>query len=137
MADMESRIDEPTADTTQGDLEMGDDGVIDLESGATAEVGGAEGEDEGDGLPFQGDEPQIISPRVTFLDYLKSPIVELLVGLAEEQLLLTAHEALLVQSPFFKDACSQFSPDATVSLEPGGWLPTSNMDPLETPDRAR
>lgn len=122
MADVEPLVDEPMADATQGDVDMGGDGVIEIESGATVEAGEAEGDAEGDGLPFQEDEPEIAAPRITFIDYLKSPIVELLVGSGEEQTLLTAHEALLTQSPFFKDACAQFSPDATVSLCSANWV---------------
>ena len=47
--------------------------------------------------------------------YLKSPIIELLVGQGEEQTLLTAHQALLVKSPFFAEAVAQFSDAATVN----------------------
>jgi hypothetical protein len=59
-------------------------------------------------------EEEAIPERVTFIDYLKTPIVELLIGQGEHQTLLTAHQALLVQSPFFEDACSQFSENAFV-----------------------
>lgn len=41
--------------------------------------------------------------------YLKSPIVELLVGLGDNQTLLTAHEALLTQSPYFAGLVAEFA----------------------------
>jgi len=52
-------------------------------------------------------------PRITFIDYLRSPIIEIVVGAGDAQTLLTAHQALLVQSPFFASAVAQFSPEAT------------------------
>ena len=57
----------------------------------------------------------ILQVRLTNRSYLKSPIIELLVGQGEEQTLLTAHQALLTKSPFFADAVAQFSKEATVS----------------------
>lgn len=45
---------------------------------------------------------------------MKSPIIELLIGSKDDQTLLTAHQALLIQSPFFAEALAQFSEDATV-----------------------
>jgi hypothetical protein len=52
--------------------------------------------------------------RVTYVDYLKSPVIGLLVGQGDEQALLTAHQALLVKSPWFADACAKFSNDVSV-----------------------
>ncbi|KZF21558.1 hypothetical protein L228DRAFT_239525 [Xylona heveae TC161] len=49
--------------------------------------------------------------RVTFLDYLKSPIVELSVGQGDALASLTAHEALLKQSPYFLEACAKSDED--------------------------
>ncbi|MCJ1478149.1 hypothetical protein MMC13_006825 [Lambiella insularis] len=43
----------------------------------------------------------------------EEPDARLLVGEGEDQTLLTAHQALLVKSPFFADAVSQFSAEAT------------------------
>ncbi|KAF2774398.1 hypothetical protein EJ03DRAFT_263038 [Teratosphaeria nubilosa] len=63
-----------------------------------------------------GDEPtglEDIEPnipeRATFLDYLRSPIIELVVGQGDEETALYAHQALLVQSPFFQEAVAQMS----------------------------
>ncbi|TKW53487.1 hypothetical protein CTA1_12397, partial [Colletotrichum tanaceti] len=68
---------------------------------------------EGD-LPFaEGGENDPVEPRTTFVSYLSSPVVTLLVGQGESEAIVTAHQALLVQSPFFKEACAQFSDDGS------------------------
>jgi hypothetical protein len=54
--------------------------------------------------------------RVTYIDYLKSPVIGLLVGQGDEQALLTAHQALLTSSPWFADACAKFSDEVSVSF---------------------
>jgi hypothetical protein len=54
--------------------------------------------------------------RVTYIDYLKSPVIGLLVGQGDEQALLTAHQALLTSSPWFADACAKFSDEVSVSI---------------------
>ncbi|KAK2802500.1 hypothetical protein FQN50_007306 [Emmonsiellopsis sp. PD_5] len=82
---------------------------------------------EGDAENAAGGEeeaPAPESPAATFIDYLKSPIVELVVGRGEEQTTLTAHQALLTPSPFFKDAVAQLpetgpssSPQRRIHLE--------------------
>ncbi len=83
-----------------GDVEMGE---------------GAEG-DERIVLPFaEGGESE---PRTTFISYLTSPVVTLIVGSAESETILTAHQALLVQSPFFADACAAFADDGSVRRAP-------------------
>lgn len=77
----------------EGDVEMqgGDDGDDVVE---VAENGAAAG-----GVP----EEEKPAERVTFIDYLKSPMVELLIGTGDSQTLLMAHKALLTKSPFFKE----------------------------------
>ncbi|GAP87798.1 putative UPF0092 membrane protein [Rosellinia necatrix] len=74
----------------------------------------AEGEGaglEGAVLPFaEGDD---IDPHTTFISYLMSPVVTLIVGSAENETILTAHQALLIQSPFFADACAAFADDGS------------------------
>lgn len=45
--------------------------------------------------------------------YLRSPIIEILVGAGEDSTLLTAHQTLLLRSPFFASAIAQFGADAT------------------------
>ncbi|KAI0862298.1 hypothetical protein F4860DRAFT_123562 [Xylaria cubensis] len=62
-------------------------------------------------LPFaEGGESD---PRTTFISYLTSPVVTLIVGSAENETILTAHQALLTQSPFFADACAAFAHDGS------------------------
>lgn len=41
--------------------------------------------------------------------YLKSPIVELVIGKAEQLSILSAHQDLLTQSPFFEQKCADFA----------------------------
>ncbi|KAK1987718.1 hypothetical protein LZ30DRAFT_579520 [Colletotrichum cereale] len=83
---------------------------------ADVEMEGAEAADNADGenLPFaDGGESDPVEPRTTFVSYLSSPIVTLLVGQGEGETIVTAHQALLVQSPYFKEACAQFSDDGS------------------------
>lgn len=93
-----------------GDVTMGDDEVQVVDAGkATANVDHGE-----NGLPYQVEEEEdyeeeVIPTRVTFVDHLKSPIIQLLIGEGNEQTILTAHQALLVRSPFFEEACAGFS----------------------------
>lgn len=93
-----------------GDVEM-------TEGGAAAETA-AEGGDapaNKDELPFaeeSADSPP--PPRVTFLQYLSSPIVTLIVGTGDQEAVLTAHQSLLIQSSWFAEACADFTDDGTV-----------------------
>lgn len=71
-------------------------------------------------LPFAG-EDTVVEPepaRILFIDYLTSPIVTLIVGSGDRETFLTAHQALLVQSPYFKAQCDAFTDDGSVSIEP-------------------
>ncbi|KAI0115723.1 hypothetical protein GGR51DRAFT_360615 [Nemania sp. FL0031] len=82
----------------------GDD--VDMGEGEGAAAG-----EEGMVLPFaEGGESD---PRPTFMSYLASPVVTLIVGSAQNETILTAHQALLVQSPFFVDACAAFADDGS------------------------
>lgn len=92
---------------------------------ATVEMGGEEvaveieaatapADETENGLPFQDEVIEDVPARTTFVDYLKSPIINLLVGQGGEQALLTAHQALLVTSPWFAEACARFSDDVSV-----------------------
>ena len=75
---------------------------------------GAEGSAEASAeLPF-AEEP-VEEARQTFMGYLMSPVVSLLVGQAGSEQVLTAHQALLSKSPYFKEACASFAED-TVRL---------------------
>ncbi len=105
---IDDAIDDAMGDEPPVDVEMVEE-VVQVETGANATTNGE------NGIVVQDDEEEVVVPtRVTFVDHLRSPIVEILVGEGEGQALLTAHQALLVQSPFFEDACSQFSDHAQV-----------------------
>ena len=109
MSDFEPSIDDAMGDETPADVEMVGKEVIEVKKGEDATTNGE------NGIAFQDDEEEVVIPtRITFVDHLKSPVVELLVGEGEGQALLTAHQSLLTQSPFFEDACSQFSDNALV-----------------------
>ena len=80
------------------DVEMVED-----EDGEEADAGepAANGEDGGP-----------VNLQTIFLDYLKSPIVELVVGGGggdEDTTLITAHQAILAQSPFFAERLADLS----------------------------
>ncbi|EMR71487.1 hypothetical protein UCREL1_1474 [Eutypa lata UCREL1] len=83
-----------------GDIEMGE-----------GQAGGGEGGANTGDLPFaEGGEAD---PRPTFISYLTSPVVTLIVGTGETETILTAHQALLTQSPFFAEACAAFTNDGS------------------------
>ncbi len=91
-------------------------GDVDMGEGGEGQPGGAAADDEGGTnigeLPFvEGGEAD---PRPTFIDYLTSPVVTLIVGSGENETILTAHQGLLVQSPFFAEACAAFTNDGSV-----------------------
>lgn len=92
---------------------------VDTEMADTTEAG-AEGAEENPSaeLPYAEENPseEEQPARATFISYLQSPIVSLLVGDGSEST-LTAHQGLLVKSPFFKDACAEFD-EATVVCFP-------------------
>ena len=113
----------PTTDVEMG----GDDNVIEVSAPAT--VAGTEAEADNleneNGRVTVADvevEVEIEEPapkgRVTFVHYLTSPIVELLVGSGRAQAKLSAHQALLVQSPWFEDACARFGENEQVRYFP-------------------
>ena len=111
MAVSETEFEQNLGNEITADIEMVG---ADANTRATA-TNGTNAEHGENSLPFQEDEEdERISTRTTFLDHLKSPTVELLIGEDKRQTLLTAHQALLVQSPFFEDACNQFSDSAKV-----------------------
>ncbi|TAQ87736.1 hypothetical protein B7494_g3959 [Chlorociboria aeruginascens] len=115
MADLGELFDEmPMVETVAADTEMGGDEVaveINLSAPTTTRVEAPENGD--DNLPFQDEPMEEPVARVTYIDYLRSPIIGLLVGQGDEQALLTAHQALLTQSPWFADACAKFSDEVS------------------------
>lgn len=94
--------------TAAGDVEMGDGESVAREGTATAA--------DGSELPFAEDGPEDPAPpRVSFVNYLATPIVTLLLGSGESETILMAHQGLLVRSPFFAEAVGEFADDGSVS----------------------
>ena len=108
MADSFNEITEDApAASTAADVEMAE---------GAAESAAATENPDGSELPFaEGgpDDPSPPAPRITFLQYLTSPIVTLLIGSGENETILTAHQSLLVQSPYFAAACAEFADDGS------------------------
>lgn len=98
------------AESIPGDEPGEDDVMVEIDASA------AGGDDDENGLPFQEEAMEDAVARVTYIDYLKSPVIGLLVGQGDEQALLTAHQALLTTSPWFADACAKFSDEVSVSI---------------------
>lgn len=125
MADNDDTIIEESPANLGGDVEM-------AENSAGAAAG--TGEDEATAaaerseLPFAEEEtvnePESVPARTSFISYLTSPVVTLIVGSNETETILTAHQSLLTLSPFFKDACAQFSDDGSVSCR---FLPRQHL----------
>lgn len=82
------------------------------------DVEARDGEQLGDAteLPFAEGGETDNAPRVTFMTYLSSPIITLIVGQGDSATVLSAHQSLLAQSPWFARACEQFAEDGSVSL---------------------
>lgn len=115
MAD--SFTEEPVAETPVNagtDVEMAEGGEAtpaDTSANGSADAAVARGD-----LPFAEEGPEDAPPpRVSFIQYLTSPVVTLLVGNGVDETILTAHQSLLVQSPFFAAACAEFANDGSVS----------------------
>ncbi|OAP63878.1 hypothetical protein AYL99_03105 [Fonsecaea erecta] len=80
------------------------------------EVDQAEGAEEGgnDTVVANGNPS---NPQTLFLEYLKSPIVQLIVGAGDDATTLTAHKAILEKSPYFSEILSVLDDDAlTIDL---------------------
>ena len=70
-----------------------------------------EGVDEGDGVvePEETTAPAV-SPQTVFLDYLRSPIVKLVIGSGDDQTTISAHQAILERSPYFTERLAALAP---------------------------
>lgn len=84
------------------DLTAGD---IDMEGGEENPV---EVDDDGEDIvaPTQEDEevkPAIVNPQTRFLEYLRSPMVQLNIGNGPDAQIISAHRAILTQSPHFSE----------------------------------
>lgn len=105
-------IDEGEDNTIAGDVEM-------AESAQTVEEqNGEDNASTNNDLPFAGEEPE---QPTTFLSYLASPVVTLVVG-KEEQTTLSAHQALLCKSPYFQEICDKFVEGAVSLIHKGDLL---------------
>ena len=111
MADSSENFADLIPEDSAADIDMGNEEVM-VEIDATS----AGAYNDENGLPFQEEAMEDAPARVTYLDYLKSPVIGLLVGQGDEQALLTAHQALLTSSPWFADACAKFSDEVSVSF---------------------
>lgn len=102
-----------------GDVEMieGGDETNNNNNNNEENDGGNNNEDQSE-LPFAGEEE--VQARPTFVDYLKSPMVTLAIG-PEAGTVLTAHQALLEQSPYFKEACAGFTDGSVRTLSMLPW----------------
>ncbi|KAL8383312.1 hypothetical protein RB595_006860 [Gaeumannomyces hyphopodioides] len=87
---------------------------VDMEGGEDGEAAAAAG-DETAALPYAGEEgPEETAPaRVPFINYLCSPVVTMTAGIDENETILTAHQALLAQSPWFAETCAEFPDDGS------------------------
>ncbi|TLS30770.1 hypothetical protein PpBr36_02235 [Pyricularia pennisetigena] len=102
--------DSAPADSVVGDSPAPNAPAADVEMTESAS-GAAEGDQSA--LPYAGEDgPEEPAPaRIPFFEYLTSPVVTLMVGSAsnsDTQTILTAHQALLTQSPYFATLCADF-----------------------------
>ncbi|KAK4196051.1 hypothetical protein QBC40DRAFT_288029 [Triangularia verruculosa] len=117
---------ESTPATQQtGDVEMTEGGDA---RAAGSETPAAAASTENADLPFaEGGPDDCPPPRITFLQYLTSPIVTLLIGSNDEETILTAHQGLLTQSPYFADRIAEFADDGSPrQIE----LPNEDLDAM-------
>ena len=103
---------EEVVDSQAGDVEMGGDGATEAGDARPSEPS-LEGT-----VP---DEPSV--PRVSFAQYLNSPIVSLMVGSGENESVLTAHQGLLAKSPFFASLFRASSADADATVRQAAFSP--------------
>lgn len=102
MADDQVHETVPDETTDAGaDVEMTE--TTELAKGAEGGEGGDTAEDA-NGAEKADADTETVQPRISFATYLKSPVVTLIVGPVDgETAVLTAHQALLNQSPYFRD----------------------------------
>ncbi|ESZ97185.1 hypothetical protein SBOR_2441 [Sclerotinia borealis F-4128] len=94
------------------DVEMGEN----VSSAVVIEIDASAGTETGTNAPAPDLQETIMEDtpaRITYIDYLKSPVIGLLVGQGDEQALLYAHQGLLCKSPWFEEACGKFSDDVS------------------------
>ncbi|KAF3769462.1 hypothetical protein M406DRAFT_245725 [Cryphonectria parasitica EP155] len=116
-------------DTANDDIieEFGANPGVDVEMAERTGVATDAGNGDRSELPFAGEDTvvELESTRTPFIDYLTSPVVTLIVGSELNETTLTAHQSLLIQSPYFQVQCDNFSDDGSPrQLE----LPEEDMD---------
>ncbi|EFQ97785.1 hypothetical protein MGYG_00825 [Nannizzia gypsea CBS 118893] len=89
------------------DVEMEESTALAAEENPSAEETKEEGKDKEPEVQETPAEPEVPTQQSLFLNYLTSPIVQLVLGKGEEQTTLTAHQAVLEPSPFFAEKLSQ------------------------------
>ncbi|KAI9652213.1 MAG: hypothetical protein M1831_007122 [Alyxoria varia] len=107
------------------------EGGEDVEMEGTGETTGGAGEGEENALPE--DAVQQPAQPIAFLDYLKSPIVQLNIGEGVEATTLSAHQDLLTKSPYFEQACASFPDPASLSNAPP-MVPAKQKREIDLPE---
>jgi hypothetical protein len=106
------------ADYAEDHVEDTPSNVADVEMDEGAEeVGTGAGESvNGSALPFaeEGADDDAGKARTAFITYLTSPVVTLIAGMGDSETIRTAHQSLLTQSPWFQEACAEFTDDGSV-----------------------
>ena len=97
MADLEGATQIPE---TADDVDMGA-GEENIEEGDD----GAAGEDPEETAVMP------VNPQTIFLDYLRSPVVQLIIGSSDEKTTLSAHRAILERSPYFQSRLASLAPN--------------------------
>lgn len=82
--------------------QVADSAEADTEMGGEEEVGEVLDEGDAEDAADNNDAP-VRNPQTIFLEYLKSPIVRLVVGTNGEETTLTAHKAIVEQSPWIRE----------------------------------
>ncbi|KPM42632.1 hypothetical protein AK830_g3917 [Neonectria ditissima] len=103
MADDQAHENVPD-ESTAADVEMTESTQVTQGGDATTDVATTE---------EQLAETEVAEPRVTFASYLQSPVISLVVGSDISQTVLTAHQALLVKSPYFRAICDSWVDEIT------------------------
>ncbi|OCT48709.1 hypothetical protein CLCR_05082 [Cladophialophora carrionii] len=101
MADTEENV--QIDDSAEPDVDMGT-----AEDAQEADDDNVEAEGGGDTAANGTTAP---NPQTIFLEYLQSPIVRIIVGSDGDETTLTAHKAILQQSPWFEERLSELSDD--------------------------
>lgn len=99
--------------SAEPDVEMAMAGAEEEADGENGDIGG----------PLLENDAERSNPQTVFLDYLRSPIVELMVGSGDDATLLTAHQALVTKSPYFAEKLADQS-DGTRRVD----MPEESLD---------